>query len=92
MPINYDRVPEHMREGIRHYIEDGRPPGGFLRALLSNDFMETVGRADSINREALREWARFLYNEVPSNCHGSPKVVEAWIKRGGLNGGCIDAP
>jgi hypothetical protein len=35
-----------MHEPITLWIERGLPPGHFLTALLSNDFMEAVARAD----------------------------------------------
>ena len=42
-------VPSHMHEGIVAYIETGRPVGGFLTALLSNDLMGALGKADLQN-------------------------------------------
>ena len=43
-------------------------------------------RADHINAEAMKDWAMFFYNDVPSNCHGSPETMVAWMQAGGLNG------
>ena len=79
MNINYDMLPEHTREGMRAYIETGRPVGSFLVAILSNDFVEAVGRADSINQTLLFDYAMFLRNEAPANCWGSRAKVDAWI-------------
>ena len=84
--IDYSKLPDYMQEPARCYIEEGRPTGSFLRALFSNDLMETFGRADDTNRAMIFEWVRFVHNEAPSGCHGSPQMVKAWTERGGLRG------
>ena len=79
-------LPEHMVEGFMRYVVDGIEPGGFLTAVLSNDLMETLNRADRINSRRLGDYALVLYNYSPGACFGSRKHVEAWVKMGGLNG------
>lgn len=79
-------LPDHMRGGMRRYIEKGIPPGSFLEAVLSNDLMGALAEADATNRHALPAYGRYLYNDVPSACHGSSEKVEAWIGTGGLAG------
>ena len=74
-----DLIPEHMREGVRLYLEFGIEPGSFLRAVLENNLVEAVGRADTINRECMFDWANFLYNEMPGNSWGNREKVAAWI-------------
>lgn len=85
MSINYEIIPEHCRPAMQLYIDNGIPPGGFLNAVLCNDFCAAVVRADDINSERLRDYAVFLYCEAPRECSGSPELVNAWIERGGLN-------
>lgn len=85
--IDYSRLPEHMRGGMRRYIENGIPPGSFQSAVLSNDLMGAYQKADDINTAAMRDYAMFLHNDAPGGCYGSPAHVEDWIKQGGLNGG-----
>lgn len=84
--IDYSRLPEHMRDGMRRYIENGIPPGSFQRAVLSNDLMEAFKRADDVNSAAMIDYARFLYNEAPGGCYGSPEHVKGWIAHRGLSG------
>ena len=79
--INYSSLPEHMREGMKLYIEQGIEPGGFLTAVLENNLMEAFGQADSINRHRLFDICGFIYNEAPHNCHGSPEIVKAWMEK-----------
>jgi hypothetical protein len=83
---NLARLPEHMHGAIARYIERGIPPGSFLEAVLSNDLKGAVGRADHINRERIGDYVRFLYNDAPAGCWGSPEAVSDWIKAGGLLG------
>ena len=82
--IDYSDLPEHMQEGARDYVELGREPGDFLRAVLSNQLLETFQRADMVNRGELNTWIQWLLGEPPMSCWGSPAKVEAWIERGGL--------
>lgn len=84
--IDYSELPEHMRDGMRRYIERGIEAGSFMTAVLSNDLMGALGKADDVNRHQLFAYASFLYNEAPRACHGSPEAVAAWIVQGGLNG------
>ena len=86
MTINYDMLPQHMRDVSRRYIENGIPGGSFFTAVVSNDLMGAYGRADSDNKDAMGDWCAFFYNEAPVHCHGSPAIVSAWVKRGGING------
>jgi hypothetical protein len=82
--IDYSALPEHMREGAQESVELGREPGGFLRALLSDQLVAAWQRADSENRAALGIWINWLLGEPPMTCWGSPAKVQAWIDRGGL--------
>jgi hypothetical protein len=73
-------VPEHLWEGLIEYITARRPTGEFLRAVLSNDLKEAVGRADDASGPALGALVRFLYNFCPAPCWGSPRAVKAWLE------------
>lgn len=79
-------------DSIERYVIDGVPTGGFLAAVLANDFMEAAGRADSTNSRLLREWAGVLYNGVPADCKGSHEAVANWIARGGLRAILSETP
>lgn len=79
-------IPEHMHGAIARYVEHGIRQGQFLTAILSNDFMEAMGRADTENMAAIQGWAHFLYNYVPGNCYGSPQAVKEWMAHRGLAG------
>lgn len=71
---------EGVQRALLAYILDRHPIGDFLRAVLSNDLREAVGRADEINGLALRALVRWLYNEAPGACWGSPDAVARWLE------------
>ena len=74
-------IPEHMHGAVERYLFDRIEGGSFFTAVVSNNFTESVGRADDANSNALRNWAMLIYNDFPRQAHGSPKAVERWLKR-----------
>lgn len=46
----------------------GYPGGSFVQAVVNNDLMEAIGRADSINVHALKFYCQLMYNVgMPTN-------------------------
>lgn len=72
-------IPERMMDGLQRYVVNHIAPGDFLMAVLTNDLHEALGRADDENMANLPAYGAFLYNNVPSNCWGSPEKVQAWL-------------
>ncbi len=66
------------KAGIDRHVSHGVPTGSFLQAVLENNLMEAIGRADDDNRQDLYEICDYIYNEIPSTCHGSPQKVKDW--------------
>jgi hypothetical protein len=83
---DYNKLPGHMAESARLYIEEGVPFGHFLTAVFANDFLGAFNRADEINADAMSAWASFIFNDAPAGCHGCYFAVNQWIKDGGLVG------
>lgn len=79
-------IPEHMQEGMVDYITRGLRPGGFLSAVLSNDLMGALEKADYLNSTRIRQYGYYLFNYAPMGCYGSVENFNNWIKRGGLEG------
>ena len=79
MKLDYAIIPVHCRESVREYIEHGRPMGGFLTLVFSNDFVNAEAKADLVNASSMRQYAKFLYH-VPTNMWGSREIVDAWIE------------
>lgn len=77
----YDTIPLPSRDALIMHILYGIEPGGFIDAVLCNDFMYAVQKADGENIKLLRVYANFLYNYAPHACYGTVKDVEHWRDR-----------
>ena len=61
---------DHLSTGIKKLIDVYRgeeSPGHFLSAVIRNDFRGAVTLADNTNIKALRLYALFIYNYIPSD-------------------------
>lgn len=85
--IDYSRLPDSLRESAKLYIEHGILPGEFLRAVISNDLFEAVGRADDFNRILMHDICSWFHCEAPGECFGCPERMEEWHAQGGLRRG-----
>ena len=72
-------IPERMQDALIRYYEKRIEPGHFLTAVLENDLMEALGRADVENRHSLHAYCMWLYNQTPSGSYGSPEAVKRWL-------------
>lgn len=82
----YAAIPPHMQEAILAYVNTGRMTGDFLRAVVTNDLFNAVGRADRVNLPLIPLYVRWLYNRAPLACFGSPETLLEWSNNGGLQG------
>lgn len=72
-------VPSHMWDAVTGYFLHRYQPGGFMTAMLSNDLMGAMGKADEANTANMHRWCQFLYCYAPSGSYGSPERVDAWL-------------
>ena len=86
-----ERVPQHLREGCRKYVEEGNRTGDFLWACLNNNLSMAVFKADPESLAGLKEICFWMHWDIPSECHGSEEHVAHWIERGGVEGIEADA-
>jgi len=84
MEVRADLAPKHFVEAAEAYIETGRRPGDFTRAVFANDLMHAVQLADHINLPALPHICAWVYLSAPMECRGSYEKVQSWIEAGGL--------
>lgn len=66
--------------GIMRYVEHGIKPGDFLTAVLENNLMEAIGRADEENQRDIVEICQFVHMEIPGCCHGSQEIMKEWME------------
>lgn len=58
---------DHIAMCLHHiyrWYNEGYPIGGFLSAIVRNDFLGTCLRADSVNQRALYLYALFCANKI----------------------------
>ncbi len=72
-------IRENMMESIKAYVEEGRPVGNFLQAVICNDLKEAVGRADDENIQNIPAFVAYFYTETPMACWGSFEKMQDWL-------------
>lgn len=75
------RIPYETIASLERYLKDHVPTGDFLKAVLSNDLINAIHRADMFNLPALVDIVKYLYNDFPGNCWGSPEAYKNWTDR-----------
>lgn len=72
-------IPDHLLDGLDAYIADYRRPGGFLEAVLENNLLLAICRANEQSLGALVAIVRYLLQCAPSKCWGSRAAVALWL-------------
>lgn len=68
MLLNDEEI-QHVANGLRSMVMQltGVYSGGdFINALIDNNLMQSVGRADQTNQKAIPIYCSFMYNELPA--------------------------
>jgi hypothetical protein len=80
--LDFTNHPEvaHLEGPLQRYFENRIAPGGFLTAVLSNDLVGAVSRADQQNRSLIPEIVIFLYNRAPAGAWGNEDRVARWLR------------
>ena len=77
--VNGVEIPRAVRRSIDYYAQQRVQPGGFVRAVLENDLLAAVQRADSTSAAALPVIVDYVYFNLPAQCYGSPAKVAKWL-------------
>jgi len=71
--------PTPYRQGaVERWVYQALPPGGFLTAVLLNDLERAARHADQHNAAHLDEWAKYVNQYLPPQCHGSQEALDTW--------------
>ena len=73
------QVPDHTKRAFEDYILHGYPPGSFMSAVLSNNFIGAACQAGHVNREHLTDIAKWVINVAPSMCWGNERAIKDWL-------------
>jgi hypothetical protein len=74
------RIPTHTQTALIDYIERGIPVGGFLHAVLSNNLVDAVNKADAQNLPALKDIVSWIVAQAPQGSWGMEALVLRWIQ------------
>jgi len=77
---NPHNCPDQVRRSLEFYAREGRPLGGFLTAVVSNDLIDAVRRADPTNTVALSDIVAYVEYRLPGACRGSRANVAEWLR------------
>jgi hypothetical protein len=72
------KIEPRFKESLDAWATKGHLPGGFLCAVLENNFMEAMARGDSQALENAPHIAQYVYNVLPSGCWGSKEKMREW--------------
>lgn len=77
----YPNIPTNLLVALYNWGKFGYDCGGFLTAVLGNDLVGAVSRADHISIKLIPDIVKYIYNELPTGCWGSPETVKRWAER-----------
>jgi len=77
-----DMIPGHLQDGLDRYICDRVRPGQFLCAVLGNDLLGAVRRADRLSYAGMPGIVEALIGYAPATAWGSESKVAAWLLKG----------
>jgi|GEM_PF-1471547 len=79
--FGYDTIPDLIQESLWNYLAYGLPPGGFMEAVLKNDFTSAMARADHTwNGRSFKDLARWVEKYVPHYARGTDDIMKKWMK------------
>jgi len=81
--LDWDRydVADTTKSAFENYFLRGLPPGSFVTAVICNNFVDAVCKADAWNSEQgrLKTIAKWLYNNAPAKAWGSRSAYKDWM-------------
>lgn len=73
-------VPKHLRSACIAWVHEGRVPGDFLQAVIRNDLVDAVSRADRESLAGIVGLMQWFYNHAPGQCWGSRERLDTWAQ------------
>ncbi len=83
-----DELPEAFRQEVVDYLNEGKRPSQYVRAIVANDLAAarpTYAPVDA-PRDAVWQILNFLLAHAPHESFGSYGHLGAWVKAGGVHG------
>lgn len=76
-PTNYT-IPNDLLNELIAYGKQGKKPGQFVSAVISNQLMQAFARADEETQKAMPQIVKFICNQMPIGCYGSVNNFQEW--------------
>jgi hypothetical protein len=78
MNNEYLDAPVYILDSINRFVEHGLEPGSFVKAILSNDLVGALNRADTASLRGLQDILGYCQMNIPATCWGSSAKVKNW--------------
>jgi len=90
--LNYEGVPERVREQIQAYVEDGTLPNEYLQAIISDSLSGVFRFCSTVDeiRDAYTT-SGWITNSCPGAMYGSHEKMTRWNLNKGLTGLVLQA-
>ena len=73
------RLNTYLDPAMKLYLLEGIDPGGFLKAILSDNLRQAVARADYVNSTEIANIMTWVELFAPPESFGSLDKVNAWM-------------
>ena len=77
-------IPSHLHLPLVEYVDEGKVPSIFIRAVLSNDLRRSVQYVGKDRLSILVPLVKWLECAVPIQCWGEGEKISRWINHQGL--------
>ena len=74
----HDDMPSHTMEALDRYFIMGLKPGGFVSAMVADDYKKALACADHVNRARFWHVATWLMRYAPKGSTGSYEILKDW--------------
>jgi len=78
----FDTIPDGIQEGLWNYMAYGLSPGGFMTAVLKNNFQRAMASADhSWSGTSFKQLAKWVDEYMPPYMRGDEASMIAWQEK-----------
>jgi len=84
--FDYDLLPEHIRGGMKLYLEDHVEPGGFLRAVLENDLVGASAKPIILTGRGCLTSLHLFTTKCPRPAGARARQLKSGLKEGKNDG------
>ena len=76
----FEMLPQHTQEALDNYLLDGYEPGGFLTAVIVDDWDTALRSADFANKSRFWYVCTWVREIMPKESIGSHQKIKDWCR------------